>query len=334
MQSIINISKTVILALLTCSLLITWNGGNNEVTWKFTNIEDTGLSSPDYDDSSISNKPVNSESIWTSMSREFKLDHKTQSPAVQAEIHKILAEQGKFYSILQAAAPYIYYIHQQTVARGLPAELALIPVIESEYNANDHSKAGATGLWQLMSETAKELGVKVKSGYDGRRNVVASTKAALAYFKDLGNLFNGNWYLAIAAYNCGQGTIESAERHTGSKSFWDLKSLPRETKYYVPKLLAVAAIIKNPQKYGVQLPPVNNKPYFTEVKIQKPVTLAKVAQTSGISIHTLNKLNPDFSRKAADKKTDTLLVPLDKAHTVNVRVAAVNTNIQVKSSKV
>src|SRR5262249_6307926 len=148
-----------------------------------------------------------------------------------------------------------------TRARDLPAELALIPVIESEYNPNDRSNKGATGLWQLMRQTAHELGVVVQGGYDGRRNVLASTKAALAYFKDLGDLFNGNWYLAIAAYNCGQGRVQSAIRRTGSESFWNLP-LPRDTKYYVPRLLAVAEIVKHPAKYGITLPQVQNKPYF------------------------------------------------------------------------
>lgn len=254
-----------------------------------------------------------SESVWNIMRSQFKLDTKTQSSEVQAEIRKLLADHDRLNNILNAAVPYIYFIHKQTEARGLPAEIALIPVIESEFNPYDRSHKGATGLWQLMSVTAGELGVKVRSGYDGRRNVVASTKAALAYFKDLGHFFNGNWYLAIAAYNCGQMRVKSAIRKTGSNSFWNLP-LPKETKYYVPRLLAVAAIIKNPEKYGVTLPHISNQPYFEEVQVSKSVNLEKVARSSGVNIDTLSKLNPDYTRGSNPKKeAHSLLVPVAKA---------------------
>lgn len=313
MQLIINISKYLLFAVLSCSLLLAWD---------FTNVELTGIDAATYIGENFSAKPaaftragsVPVDSIWTTMSREFKLDHQADSAQVRAEIRKLLAEQGKLYHILKAAAPYIYFIHKQTQARGLPAELALIPVIESEFNPNDHSNKGATGLWQLMPQTAHELGVKVRSGYDGRRNVIASTKAALAYFKDLGNMFNGNWLLAIAAYNCGQVKVAHAARRAGTHNFWHLR-LPQETEYYVPRLLAVAAIVENPKKYGIQLPPVNNKPYFKEVKINKPVNLEQLAKSSGTSVKTLSTLNPDFKQKkiVPTKGVDTVLVPVEKS---------------------
>ncbi len=308
MQSIITRSKYVLFAVLSCSLIIALYGTNFQVTDVVPNVV-------------YIQPPV--ENIWSSMGHDLKLDHKVQTSQVQAEIRKLLADRAKLYSILQAAAPYIYFIRSQTQARGLPAELALIPVIESEFNPNDHSKKGATGLWQLMPQTAHELGVKVKSSYDGRRNVVASTKAALAYFNDLGNTFNGNWYLAIAAYNCGQVKVEHTEKRTGIHNFWGLP-LPKETQYYVPKLLAVADIIKNPEKYGMQLPPVTDKPYFAELKVNKSVNLAKVAKSSGISIETLDKLNPDYKNGKVEPTKgahNTLLVPIKNAPSVASHLA-------------
>jgi membrane-bound lytic murein transglycosylase D len=252
-------------------------------------------------------KPVGT--IWNDIRQDFKIDHNVQQAQVKKEIHKLLADQDKLYSILKAAGPYIYFIHQQTQQRGLPSELALIPVIESEFNPNDHSSKGATGLWQLMPGTAHELGVKVRSQYDGRRNVVVSTAAALAYLKDLGAAFDGNWYLAIAAYNCGQVKIDSAIRRAGSRSFWNL-SVPKETKLYLPKLLAVAEIVKNPAKYGVTLPPIANEPYFTQLKVNKAVSLSRVAKTSGVPIETLKVLNPDYIHEVLPtKKGYILLVP-------------------------
>jgi len=311
MQSIINYSKYLVLVTLACSLLTTWFRTETEVISLM----------PAYTDSKKSTTVASDEStIWKSMSREFKLDTRVQSAQVQAEIRKMLAD-GRLESILKSAVPYIYFIYKQTEARGLPAELALIPVIESEFNPYDRSSVGATGLWQLMSATAHDLGVKVRSGYDGRRNIIASTKAALAYFDDLGVMFKGNWYLAIAAYNCGQVRVQSAMKKSGNKSFWGLP-LPQETKYYVPRLLAVAAIIKNPEKYGIKLPPVNNKPYFETVEISKPVNLEKVAKNSGVSINTLQQLNPDYHRGSnpGSKEAKTILVPVTKASEVKAAV--------------
>lgn len=311
MQLINNFSKSIIVAVVSCSFLLAWD--NSTIT-EITSF----VSENRYNTSTMS-----ADSVWNSISNELKLDHRIQSSQVQAEIRKILADQGKFNSILNTAGPYIYYIYQQTKQRGLPAEIALIPIIESEFNPNDHSKKGATGLWQLMPQTAHELGVKIKSGYDGRRNVVASTRAALAYFKDLGNLFKGNWYLAIAAYNCGQDRVQSAMRKSGSDSFWNLR-LPLETKYYVPKLLAVAAILKDPRKYGVQIPATNNQPYFSELAVKKSVTLAQVSKSSGININTLHALNPDYDHKLKQKpkkEATVLLVPVNKVATVKSKLA-------------
>jgi membrane-bound lytic murein transglycosylase D len=313
MQLILNVQKLIILSVLSCSLIILWFGGKIELPNPQPNYSNTD---------EYSNDATSNDSLWSSISRDLKLDHKTQSSRVQAEIHKILADQGKLNEILNAAAPYLYFIHEETKARGLPAELALIPIIESEFNPNDHSNKGATGLWQLMPQTANELGVKVKSGYDGRRNVVASTKAALAYFNDLGNLFKGDWYLAIAAYNCGQVKVASTERRTGVHNFWNLP-LPQETKYYVPKLLAIAAIIKNPEKYGIQLPNISNKPYFAELKVKKSVNLIQVAKSSGISFETLDTLNPDNRNGKVPAIKDnyaTVLVPVNKVPAVQAQL--------------
>lgn len=314
MQLILNIQKLIILSVLLCSLLVAWFGGNIQLPTP------PPIYNTDTDEST--NDVTAQDSIWSTISHDLKLDHKTQLSQVQTEIHKILADQGKLLEILNAAAPYIYFIHEETKARGLPAELALIPIIESEFNPNDHSKKGATGLWQLMPQTANELGIKVKSGYDGRRNVVASTKAALAYFNDLGNLFKGDWYLAIAAYNCGQVKVASTERRTGVHNFWNLP-LPKETKYYVPKLLAVAAIIKNPEKYGVQLPNVSNEPYFAELKVKQSVNLEEVAKSSGVSFETLDTLNPDNRNGKVPAVKDnyaTVLVPVNKVRVVKAKL--------------
>lgn len=296
-----NHSKQTVLGLLSLILLVIWDGNNSPINeFYYVPSQQGAMYRP--------------ESVWESMGRAFTLNHKTNTVAVQREINRFVNDHERLTQILQAAGPYIYYIYKQTRERGLPAELALIPAIESEFNPNDHSNKGATGLWQLMPQTARDLGVQVKSNYDGRRNVIDSTKAALVYFNDLVNNFNGDWYLAIAAYNCGPMRVASAEHRTGSQSFWDLP-LPRDTQYYVPRLLAIAAIVQNPQKYGVKLPPITNKPYFTQVPVSKPVNLNQVAKSSGVNLKTLAALNPDIKQNnvPANKANSTLLVPVTHA---------------------
>jgi len=298
MRLLISQAKQYVLVMLMCGLVLTWTN----VGYIETTILDT---TPQEDVHTQT-----TDSLWLNLSRELKLDHQEQSVQVRHEIRRILADHDELMRILKAAGPYLYYIYEQTRLRGLPAELALIPIIESEFNPNDHSNKGALGLWQLMPATAHRLGVKIKSGYDGRRNVLASTKAALAYFRDLGNLFNGNWYLAIAAYNCGEARIASAIKRTGSHSFWNLP-VPKETKYYVPKLLAIAEILKNPTKYGITLPPIHNKPYFTEVKVTEAVSLDKMAKSSGMNLSELRTLNPDYHHNIPKQMGEySVLVPI------------------------
>src|SRR5436190_2789150 len=162
MQLVVNFSKFVVLSVLSFCLLTTWYGKNTLDIVPFDTFSG---------DEIIGREQASTESIWSTLSSGFKLDHRTNTAQVKAEIRKLQADQQKFSEILKAAGPYIYFIHTQTQLRGLPAEMALIPVIESEFNPNDYSNKGATGLWQLMSGTARELGIKVISGYDGRRSV-------------------------------------------------------------------------------------------------------------------------------------------------------------------
>lgn len=330
MQTITSISKYIFLAFLSCSFLVAWDGIHNNAA-----IDNVGVSAitnepesapevaPPIAAKETTTKAVqavaarqSNTTIWSNITSDFSIDHKAQSPRVQKEIHRLLSNKQHLNKILTDAGPYIYYIYQQTQARGLPAELALIPFIESEFNPNDHSYTGALGLWQLMPQTARELGVRVHSSYDGRRNIITSTKAALAYFNDLGKNFNGNWYLAIAAYNCGQGKVEWATRRMHSKDYWHLP-LPQETKYYVPRLLAVAEIIKHHDKYGVKLPQISNQPYFKQVDANKSVSLTRFAMKSGVNIKTLQKLNPDLKHVGvvvAQKNGEhTVLVPVTKS---------------------
>jgi membrane-bound lytic murein transglycosylase D len=295
------ISKFLVLSILSLSLLTACD--NSDSSWSYSNGNDS------------LNYQYYPNSIWYGMSQHFQLNHEVRRPQVKAQILWMQQHQHALYNTLQSAAPYIYYIYQQTRVRGLPAELALLPVIESRFDPYAYSKAGASGLWQLMPHTAHNLGIKVNRAYDGRRDIVASTNAALDYLNTLHTMFNSSansWELAIGAYDAGSGTVQEAVKRSGSLDFWNLQ-LPNETEGYLPKLLALAAIIQNPARYHIQLPPITNAPYLAAVKVSSNTNITKVARSSGISLATLHNLNPGYTELAkATNQTHTLLIPVSK----------------------
>lgn len=256
----------------------------------------------------------NADDIWDTMRSEFSLPHYEDNPRVQEMIRYWLNNQDELYLSASRAAPYLYYILEQARERHLPAEVALVPIVESDYNPNNTSSAGASGIWQLMPGTASGQGIKQNWWYDGRRDIVASTKAALNHLGYLGNFFDGNWLLAIAAYDTGEGNILKAtrknERLGASTDYWNLP-VAYETKQYIPKLMALAVIISNPKKYNVKLPYVRNAPYLAEVDVGAQINLKQAAQLAGLTLQELQKLNPGFNRSAtAPKGPYKLVLPI------------------------
>ncbi len=200
----------------------------------------------------------------------------------------------------------------------MPAVLALLPMVESDYTPFQYSGVGATGLWQLMPSTATGFGIKINWWFDGRRDIVSSTNTALNYLQYLHDTFH-NWDLAIAAYNSGEGTVWNAihynQRHNLPTDFWDLP-LPQQTKLYVPKLLAFAQIIKERSHYGLRLFPIANQPYFTAVRLHKQYNIGQLANMVGISEKAFRNLNPAFRRaKTAPFSAYFVLVPIKKEKT-------------------
>lgn len=253
---------------------------------------------------------------------------------VQKQIHWYRKQQDYIYQLTRNAKPYIYYVLQQTRKRGLPAEIALLPMVESDYNPFTYSNKGATGLWQLMPETASGFGLVINWWYDGRRDVVASTNAALNQLKYLHDYFH-NWLLAFAAYNAGEGAVAAAinynKRHHRPTDFWSLP-LPEETKIYVPKLLALAAIIEHPAQYDLRLSPIVNKPFFKSVQLTKQVNFTHLAMISKSSLKTMRYLNPGFRRsKTMPFHSYNLLIPIGKVSEDHSTQLAVNSN-KIKSS--
>lgn len=260
-----------------------------------------------------------SSSIWPTIADHFSLPSNTHHPNVRRQIDSFARVPSNFDEFTHNARPYLYYVYIETQKRHLPAELALLPMLESDYKPLTHSRAGAVGLWQLMPDTARGAGIKMNSWYDGRRDTIAATKVALNYLSYLHNLFNGNWLLAIAAYDAGSGTVLNAIHHNKSRGlptdFWSLP-LPKETKLYVPRLLAIAHVVSHPNDYHVQLPAISNDPVVDTVTIENPMNLTDIANKAGISLDEVRQLNPGFKRSTTPPhQATTLILPANHIDT-------------------
>ena len=215
----------------------------------------------------------------------------------------------------ERASKYLYHIVGELEQRGMPTELALLPFVESAYNPVAYSKAHASGLWQFVPSTGKDFNLQQNWWLDQRRDPIASTQAALDYLEYLYD-FQGDWYLALASYNWGQGSVRRAiERNEKDGLGIDYLSLrmPEETQNYVPKLQAIKNIITNPQKYGIELPRVHNVPYFTTIKRNDHIDIEVAAELAEMSLDDFKFLNPSYNRATIPAHSATLLLPTDKA---------------------
>ena len=209
----------------------------------------------------------------------------------------------------------MYHIVGEVERRGLPTEVVLLPIIESAFNPQAYSHAHASGMWQFIPSTGKNFGLSQDWLTDNRRDVLLSTNAALDYLTKLYGMFN-SWELAFAAYNCGEGCVGRAiqrnQRLGLPTDFVNLK-LPNETKDYVPKLLAVKNIILSPDSFGIFLPPVNNRPYFTQVKAPEKIDVKLAARLAEMTEESFAQLNPSFNKPVAATGTGFFLVPFEHA---------------------
>ncbi len=240
-----------------------------------------------------------------------------RSPRIRREAQRLGRDSTHLNRVAARARPYLHYIVEETSRRGLPTEIALLPVIESAYQPFAQSPTGASGLWQFMAATGRQYGLKQNWWYDGRRDVFDSTEAALNYLEALNQRFEGDWLLAIAAYNSGEGTVRNAIRHNQHRGkqtdFWSLE-LPAETRRHVPRLLAIAEIIAQPDHYDLVLEPIPDAPFFTAVEVEGQIDLARAAGLAGIPVEEIYTLNPGFSQWATDPSgPHRLLVPTRNA---------------------
>jgi membrane-bound lytic murein transglycosylase D len=264
--------------------------------------------------------------IWQVIRQNLSLPRHADRKSVKIKIAWYARNQEYMDRVAERATPYLYHIVEELEKRNMPLELALLPIVESAYQPFAYSPSRASGIWQFISSTGKLYGLKQNWWYDGRRDIIASTDAALNYLQSLHKKFNGNWQHALAGYNSGERNVERAihrNRKAGKPTdFWSLR-LPRETKGYIPSLFAVTEIIANPVKYNITLKPILNKPYFTPVNIGSQIDLANAARLAGMSMDEIYTLNPGFNRWATDPQgPHRLLVPVTKAQQFEQDLAA------------
>ena len=253
--------------------------------------------------------------IWDRIRAGFTLPT-SQQHKVLSELRWFAKHKAYLNRVVDRAEPFLHFIMEEIDKRGMPAEMALLPIVESAFQPFAYSHGQAAGIWQFIPSTGRHYGLKQNWWYDGRRDIHASTIAALDYLQYLGKAFKGNWLHALAAYNSGIGTVSKAirknKRRGKATDFWHLK-LPKETQGYVPKLMALTELISNPDKYNVDLKCIQNAPYFNAVNTNAQIDLAVAAELADMDIEELYKLNPGYNRWATDPAgPHQLLIPIEK----------------------
>jgi membrane-bound lytic murein transglycosylase D len=244
---------------------------------------------------------------------------------VRAELDWYASHPDYLDRTLERARPYLHLIIESLEQRGMPTEIALLPIVESAYQPFAYSHGRAAGIWQFIPSTARDFGLKQNWWYDGRRDILASTRAALDFLQSLHDELDNDWLLALAAYNSGAGTVKRAiqtnRRHGKPTDFWSLQ-LPAETRAYVPKLLALAELFTRPEQYSLVIRSIPDEPVVRTVHTGAQIDLAKAAELSDTSLDELYRLNPAFNRWATDPDgPHELLLPLDKAALFETQLA-------------
>ncbi len=253
---------------------------------------------------------------------------------VQQELNWYKRHPEYMKRVVERARPYLHYIIETVEAADIPTEIALLPIVESAFQPFAYSHGRAAGIWQFIPATGKSYGLKQNWWYDGRRDVYASTKSAVRLLKKLNQNFKGDWMHALAAYNTGDARVKRAIRRNKQKGistdFFSLK-LPKETRAYVPKLLALRDIIEFPEKYGIQLDEIPNKPYFEQVKLDSQIDLALAAEMAGLELDDLYRLNSGYNRWATSPNGPyDLLLPVSHVEGFKTKLAELPANKRIK----
>ncbi|MGI9272210.1 MAG: LysM peptidoglycan-binding domain-containing protein [Woeseiaceae bacterium] len=263
----------------------------------------------------------------------FELD-RVDNRRIRAERDWFVKHPDYLNRVFTRAQRYLPHITAELDRRGLPLELALLPIVESAYDPFAYSHGRAAGLWQMIPGTATRFGIKQNWWYDGRRDIVDSTRAALDYLDHLHGFNNGDWLNAIASYNSGEGNVRKAVRRNRAagkpEDFFSLK-LSKETSAYVPRLLALVDIVRDPAKYNVSLPYVVDEPQFVVADIGSQLDLALAAELAGVDVDTVYAYNPGYNRWSTDPQgPHSLVMPYDVADAFAIALEQVPTQDRVR----
>ncbi|MBU0911938.1 MAG: LysM peptidoglycan-binding domain-containing protein [Gammaproteobacteria bacterium] len=248
-------------------------------------------------------------------------------------VHDDIETQKRFFirnqKLLKTASnnaePFLYHIVTELERRKMPLELALLPIVESTYNPKAGSFSSVLGIWQFSAGTGRNFGLKQNAWYDGRRDVIESSRAAMDYLQYLYSNVDQDWLSAVAAFNAGEGRVFKAIERNRAKGkavdFWSL-NLPKQTTAYIPKLLALAELLKNPEKYAIPMPVMANQPLTKVIQINRGLDLTKAADVLNVSVAELRRLNPGFKTTIVPSSSYQLVVPFDSAEDTGQQLAA------------
>jgi len=274
-----------------------------------------------------------SDDLLTRLRYGFGLDW-DDNRRVQAELDWFVGHPDYLTLVFTRARRYLPHITDELHRRGLPLELALLPIVESAYDPFAYSHGRAAGLWQMIPGTATRFGLKQNWWYDGRRDVVDSTRAALDYLEHLYDFNEANWLNAIASYNSGEGNVRKAVRRNRAANkpddFWNLR-LSKETSTYVPRLLALVKIVSEPEQFNVTLPRVADEPQFVVADIGSQIDLALAAELAGVDVDTVYTYNPGYNRWSTDPNgPHKLVLPVEVAEGFSTALADVPASERVR----
>lgn len=265
--------------------------------------------------------PIND--LWQRLRNGFGMQP-TTNPRVGTQLNWYTHRPDYLSRMVERSKRYLHYIVSQVEKRDMPSEIALLPMVESAYNPMAYSTSHAAGIWQFIPETGKSFGLRQTTYYDGRRDIIAATNAALDYLGRLHTEF-GSWELALAAYNCGEGCVQHAitkNQALGLSTDYQSLSLPTETRDYVPKLMAIKQIVSDPQASGVNLASIPDKKYFTRVTLDKPMDIALAAKLADMPVNDFISLNPAYNKPVIRSDSGTqLLLPVDRADMFNTNLS-------------
>lgn len=238
-------------------------------------------------------------SLWTLLRTHFQLTATQKEEAmIQKQLQWYQQHPDSLKKTLARAQMQLHYITTSLIVRGMPTELALIPMMESHCNPFAYSQVGARGIWQIMPSLGSGYGLKENHWFDEKRDIILSTNRALDHLSYLSKLYKGNWRHAIYAYNAGEGRINTILKKNKNTTPITLTQLPKETQQYLPKILALQRLIASPERYNIQLPRLDNSPFFMPVSLKNTVTFAQISKQCSIAEETLRNLNPSYRRES------------------------------------